>query len=122
MSDGQQCHITIDNRTTSHLRLLKTDLAWGVFRDGPEKDLMPRKSARAFVATGAPFREGGAEGTVWYQVGDDANNTVRIYYDVPLRPFAKNTVTVEASKDEITVQLTGLSGTGPVESCTIKVA
>jgi len=63
----------------------------------------------------------GAEGTVWYQVGDDANNTIKIYWDVPTTPFSKNRVTVENSKEEIMTQLTGFSGSGSVESCTVRV-
>jgi hypothetical protein len=119
--DNYQCHITIDNRTDSHLRLLKTDLPWGVFKTGPEKDLVPKKSTLAFVATGSPNVPAGAEGTVWYQVGDDANNTIKIYWDVPTTPFSKNRVTVENSKEEIMTQLTGFSGSGSVESCTVRV-
>jgi phospholipase C len=120
--DNYQCHITIDNRTKSHLKLLKTNIVWGVFRTGPDQDLVPMKSAPAFIATGTPSRPAGAEGTVWYQVGDDANNTIKIYWDVPTTPFTSNRVTVEASKDEVVaVQLSGFNGSGAVEVCTIKV-
>ena len=77
-----KCHITINNQTTSRLRLLKTDIAWGKFEQGPINEVLPKKTVLAFVAKDS-LGPAGAEGTVWYQVGDDANNTVKIYWDVP---------------------------------------
>jgi phospholipase C len=120
MSDAFQCHITINNQTTSNLKLLKTDIPWGEFTVGPVKDLLPKKTALAFVAKGRSWREGGTEGTVWYQVGDDPNNTVKIYFDVPIAS-SPNRVVVTASSG-VATQLGGFKGSGQVENCTIELA
>jgi hypothetical protein len=119
--ENYQCHITIDNRTTEHIRLLKKDTPWGVFKAGPVADIGPKLTTVAFVATGKPGLPGGAEGTVTYQVGDDANQTVAIYYDIPATPFTSNTVRVDTSSDDIVAQLTGFRGDGSTESCIVKL-
>jgi hypothetical protein len=36
--ENYKCHITIDNRTSHHLKLQKQDIPWGHFQEGPEKD------------------------------------------------------------------------------------
>jgi len=118
--ENYQCHITINNRTPKHLRLLKTDIPWGEFRDGPANDISPMSEGVAFVATGV-VGPAGTEGTVVYQIGDDANATVSIYFDIPTRPLSSNTVKVDTSDENIAGQLTGFSGSGSTESCTVKV-
>jgi len=116
-----ECTITIDNGTGHHLKLLGHDLPWGEFRQGPAKDIMPGTSQVAFVAHD---RMGpvGTEGTVWYQLGDDANKTISIYFDVPTRPFSDNTVQVDTSGDpNLSTVLSGFNGKSHDERCTIRV-
>lgn len=119
MSDAYQCHITINNQTTSHLKLLKTDIPWGEFTAGPVKDLLPKTTALAFVAKGRSWREGGAEGAVVYQVGDNPNNTVNIYFDVPIGSPSNRVIVTPSSG--VATQLAGFKGSGKVEICTIEL-
>src|SRR6516162_2169480 len=95
MSSDCRCTITIENGTGHHLQLLKHDLPWGKFRQEPTKDIMPGTSQVAFVAQG--MGPAGPEGTVWYQLGDDANKSITIYFDIPTTPLKDNTVTVDTS-------------------------
>ena len=115
-----KCHITIDNRTPHHLRLQKQEIPWGSFEEGPEKDLMPKTSKVAFVASGN-VGPAGTEGTVWYQLGDDANKTITIYFDVPTNPLKDNTVNVDTSDPNLAAVRTGFNGKGSVEDCTVRV-
>jgi hypothetical protein len=116
-----QCHITIDNRTKLHLKLLKKELKYGEFGENmsPVPDIPPKAELKAFIATGKTIF--GPEGTVVYQFGDDANLTVSIYFDVPTRPGARNTVKPSTSHADTCASVSGFIGEGPVESCTVKV-
>jgi hypothetical protein len=115
------CTITIDNGTGHHLKLLGHDLPWGKFQRGPEKNIMPRTSQVAFVAS-QNIGPAGTEGTVWYQLGDDANKTISIYFDVPTRPFSDNKVQVDTSGDpNLSAALSGFNGKQSDERCTVRV-
>ena len=118
--ENYQCHITINNRTTERLRLVRTDLPWGRFRDGPVPEIGPKEERKAFVATGS-IGPAGTEGTVVYQLGDDTDVTVSVYFDIPTRPFSRNTVTADASDEDVSAKVDGLNGGGATESCTIRV-
>jgi len=120
MSYDCRCTITIDNGTGHHLQLLKHDLPWGKFRQGPTKDIMPGTSQVAFVAS-MDRGPGGTEGTVWYQLGDDANKSITIYFDVPTNPLRDNTVTVDTSDLNLSAVLSGFNGRGSDERCTVRV-
>ena len=115
-----QCHVILDNKSTHHLRLLKNALKWGEFAEGPEEDIGPRKSMKAFVARGATGLSG-CEGTLTYQLGDDANNTISIYWDVPTSPWSSNTIKVDASDEDVAAMMSGFKGDGNIESVTIKI-
>jgi hypothetical protein len=116
-----ECTITIDNGTGHHLKLLGHDLPWGEFRQEPAKDIMPRTSQVAFVANDR-IGPVGTEGTVWYQLGDDANKTISIYFDVPTRPFSDNKVQVDTSGDpNLSAVLSGFNGKSHDERCTVRV-
>jgi hypothetical protein len=119
--ENYKCHITIDNRTSHHLKLQKQDIPWGRFQEGPERDLMPGVSKLAFVASGNPGVPAGTEGTVWYQLGDDANKTLTIYFDVPTNPLKDNTVNTDTSNPGLGAVRTGFNGKGNVEVCTLRV-
>ena len=114
------CTITIDNGTGHHLKLLKHDLPWGKFQQGPAKDIMPGTSQVAFVAS-QNIAPAGPEGTVWYQLGDDANKTISIYFDVPTNPLKDNTVNVDTSDPNLSAARSGFNGKGNVEVCTLRV-
>jgi hypothetical protein len=118
--ENYKCFVTMDNRTAQHLKLQKQEIPWGRFQEGPEKDLMPRTSKSVFVASGVAG-PAGTEGSVVYQLGDDANKTISIYFDVPTRPFSDNTVRVETSDPNLAAVLSGFKGSGNVEVCTIRV-
>jgi hypothetical protein len=115
-----KCFITISNGTTKHLRFQKQELPWGSFQEGPEQDIMPKTSKRAFVASGNPG-PAGTEGTVWYQYGDDASKTITIYFDVPTNPFKDNNVTVVTSDPNLLAVRSGFNGKGNVEEITVRV-
>ena len=118
VSEHQQCHITIDNRTADHLVLLQKDAKHGEFRDGPEQDIKPHTELKAFVAIGSGLV--GPEGTVVYKIGDDANTTVSIYFDVPAWSEA-NTVRADTSNPDFVASLIDFSGKGQTESCKVRV-
>lgn len=115
-----KCHITIENETSYHLKLLKSELSWGEFAEGPTGDILPERIEKAFVAQGS-LGPAGTEGTVWYQLGDDANKTISISWDIPTTPFTSNTVKVDASDHKLAAMLSGLIGKGSDESCVVKV-
>jgi hypothetical protein len=116
-----ECTITIDNGTGHHLKLLGHDLPWGEFREEPAKDLIPGTSQVAFVANDR-IGPVGTEGIVWYQLGDDADKTISIYFDVPTRPFSDNTVQVDTSGDpNLSAVLSGFNGKSRYERCTVRV-
>jgi hypothetical protein len=121
MSEKYQCHIIINNRTSSHLKYDKSDLPWGKFTQDPVADIQPKSEAKAFVATGAAGTPTGCEGTVLYRFLDDANVAVTIYYDVPFRPGSNNTIRVSTSNPDVAATLDGFNGCGSIESCTVKV-
>jgi hypothetical protein len=121
MSDKYQCHITINNRTTTHLKYEKTDFPWGGFVEGPVEDIPPKSEVKAFVAAGASFGPAGTEGTVLYRFEDDANVAVTIYFDIPTKPFSNNTVRATSSNQDVATTVEGLIGSGATESCTIRV-
>ena len=115
-----QCIITINNRCRDHLRLLKQDIPWGEFESGPVDDIPPMAEMPAFTAQGV-IGPAGTEGTVIYQVGDDANVTITIYFDVPTRPGSSNTLNVDTSNVDIGVQVGPFNSSGSVISSTLKV-
>jgi len=115
-----KCNITIDNKTSYHLRLLKQEIPWDSFQQGPEQDLMPGTSKTAFEACGNPG-PAGTEGTVVYQLGDDANKTITIYFDVPTNPFKDNVVAVDTSNPNLLAVRSGFNGKGNTEICTVRV-
>lgn len=122
MAEMYNCNITIDNETSLHLKFLKADLPWGIWVQEPVKDIMPEAPpVIAFKACGRPGLPGGCEGTVYYQLGDDANKTVKIYFDVTATPFTNNTVTAEGSTRKIGATLSGFKGSGTTESCIVSV-
>ena len=120
MSYDCRCTVTIDNGTGHHLQLLKHDLPWGKFRQEPTKDIMPGTSQIAFVAS-PNVGPGGTEGTVWYQLGDEANKSITIYFNMPDNPVKANSVTVETSDPNLSAVLSGFNGRQPAESCTVRV-
>jgi hypothetical protein len=123
MTDKYQCHITINNRSTSHLVFSKSDLLWGEFIDGnsPVKDIPPKIEVPAFKVSGAPWGAGGPEGTVTYVFQDDENIKVEIYFNVPLTPGMPNSVTARTTNSDVAATVDGLIGEGATEACTIKV-
>jgi hypothetical protein len=120
--ENYQCHITINNRTASHLVFDKSDLPWGKFAENaaPVRDIPPKREVKAFVAMGS-FGPAGVEGTVIYKFQEDANLTVRIQFDVPTRPGSHNTVAATCSNQDVAANVANLIGSGSTESCTITV-
>jgi|SRR5689334_9137141 len=120
MSEKYQCHILINNRSSSHLKYDKSDLKWGKFLQDPVADIPPKSEAKAFVASGAYGTPSGCEGTVLYRFQDDANVAVSIEFDIPAMKSA-NTVRVSTSNPDVAGTLDGFRGGGEVESCVVKV-
>jgi hypothetical protein len=121
MSDKYQCHITINNRTSTHLKYDTAEFAWGGFVEGPAKDIPPKSQVKAFVAAGASFGPAGTEGSVMYRFEDDANVTVQINFDIPTMPLSSNTVKATSTNEDIGTVVDGLIGSGATEACIVKV-
>ena len=124
MHDMQNCyyqtHITINNRTSSHLKLAKADLQWGEFNLSPVADIPPKTELKAFVAQ-ASVSPAGIEGTVVYNFQDDANLSLSIYFDIPTSPWKSNAVAAQTSNPDISASVEGFKGKGAGEACTIKL-
>jgi hypothetical protein len=116
---SQQCHITINNRSSEHLRLQSKDLQAGDFEQGPLADIKPHDEAKAFIASGTTGVKG-TEGTVVYQLGDDANTTISIYWDVPQWSMS-NRLDVKSSDPDVATKVDGFAGKGSTEACNIRV-
>jgi hypothetical protein len=101
--------------------LLKKELSWGEFDNQPLADIMPDQTKLAFIASGLNNLPGGTQGSVVYQLGDDANKTISIVFEVTATPFTRNTVTVDSSSPKLGPVLTGFKGEGNMENCMIRV-
>lgn len=123
MSDKYQCHIRINNRSSSHLVFSKAEIEWGEFIEGhsPTKDILPKMEAAAFKVAGKSFTPGGPEGKVTYVFQDDENVKVEVYFNVPMTPGMANTVTARTTHTDVAATVEGLVGSGSSEACTIKV-
>lgn len=125
MPPTYNCHIAIDNETTHHVRYDKQELKHGLMEQEPVKDIPPNApNTVAFVARGHHLpRISGCAGSVWYHIGEDANDTIKISYSVRAIPGSKNEVTAESSNKRFATTLAGLSAerSGNTESCIVTV-
>lgn len=121
--ENYQCHITLDNKTSEVLNLQSKELAWGGFQEGPVAQIarMNTTGNKAFKATGAKGAPSGVEGTVVYQIGDDANKRITIYFDVPTAFWKSNRVDCSVPEG-FTSRIEGFNGGGATESCTIVIS
>ena len=119
LSTRFQCHLTINNRLDTDLVVQpsSTQLPYGQWDKEPT-DVPMKSTGIAFVATGQTGRAG-CEGTVVYQVRNDPNQTITVYFNVP---EYSTTNTVKATPTgALTARLDGFSGKGATESCVITV-
>jgi hypothetical protein len=120
--ENYQCHIAIDNRTESHLKLVEAKLPTGKFVTGqaPKDDILPNTQMKAFAAQGkmGPM---GTEGTVVYRLEDSRKISLTIHFNVPTGA-PKNKVTASTSDRNLSATVEGLIGKGSTESCTIKLS
>lgn len=114
------CRVKFDNETSYHLKLLKSDATTGEFTIGPIPDIPPEQEMQAFMANGK-FGPEGTEGYVVYQIGDDANKTITINFNIPTNPLASNTITVDVSDRKFAAMMQDFVGSGASESVTLRI-
>jgi len=123
-SENIQMICGINNRTDHELKVKSKSLEWGKFEDSPNfppVNIPAKTNKGAFRSSGRQGTASGTEGTVVYQLGDDENATITIYWNVPWAPGASNKVTADTSDEDISASVEGFTGSGSVESVTIKV-
>jgi hypothetical protein len=123
-SENIQMICGINNRTDQELKVQSASLRWGKFEDSPNfppVNIPAKTNKGAFRSSGRQGSAAGTEGTVVYQIGDDENATITIYWDVPWAPGASNKVTASTSDEDISASVEGFVGSGAVESVTVKV-
>lgn len=126
MSENIQMICKINNRAKETLRLKSADLNWGKFDDSPNqypvKAIEAKRTADpAFRSSGRQGSASGTEGTVIYQLGDNADAWIKIYWDVPWAPGASNSVNTETFDPDVAASVDGFAGHGAVESVTINI-
>ncbi|MFJ9826995.1 aegerolysin family protein [Streptomyces sp. NPDC101160] len=123
MSEQMFIACTINNRTKVTLKVVKYELYWGKWEDVgnfPPIDIPAGKELPAFHSSGRKGSSGGTEGYVIYQLGDDSQATFKVYWDVPFGS-KHNTVKVEPSDADISVNVKGYVGEGAGEAITLTV-
>jgi hypothetical protein len=124
MADSLQFHCTINNRCDVPLKLKGSSHSWGRWypteSDQP-KEVPAKQATKAFSSSGRTSSASGTEGYVIYQLGDDANAWIKIYWDVPWAPGSDNKVNLEESHEDIVVAMEGFVGSGSTESIILKV-
>ena len=116
------CHI--NNRTSVPLKLKSFDQEWGKCTDGPNQcpvEIAVKEQKLAFRCSGRRGSSSGTEGTAVYQLGDDPEVWIKIYWDVTWCAGCDNHLKTGASDEDIAVEANGFSGSGSVEDVTIKV-
>lgn len=112
MPANLQFFLNINNRTSEHVTFSKVDLTYGSEdEDHPHVgDIPPQHSVTtALDITGDWLSVHGVQGTVYYQVGTDPGATFNVYFEIPLSPGSKNTVTLNAS-ESVNARLDGWNG------------
>ncbi len=124
MADSLQMICHINNRTNQTLKFQSEHLVWGKWADPPNQypvDVPPKESVLAFRSSGRSNSASGTEGYVVYQVGDESETTVTIYWDVPWAAGSSNKVTTKTSHQDIAASIEGFAGSGRVEDVIVKV-
>ena len=124
MADSLQMICHINNRTHQPLKFQSEHLVWGKWTETPNQypvDVPARESILAFRSSGRSNTSSGAEGYVVYQLGDEPEATVTIYWDVPWLAGSSNKVTTKTSHQDIAASIEGFAGSGRVEDVIVKV-
>jgi hypothetical protein len=124
VAEAEQFICTINNRTHHPLKVKSVKLIWGKFDDSPNfppVEIPARHEQKAFRTSGRANTSSGTEGTVEYQIGDNPDDWIKIYWDVPWLSGAPNHVRTQSFNEDVSVELDGFSGHGTVEDVTIKV-
>ncbi|GAA1459255.1 aegerolysin family protein [Nocardiopsis exhalans] len=124
MADSLQMICHINNRTKQTLKVQSESLDHGKWYDPPNHypvDVPSKETVLAFRSSGKSDTATGTQGQVVYQIGDDAEATVTISWDVPWLAGSSNTVTTKTSHQDIAASVDGFAGHGRVEDVTVKV-
>jgi len=122
MSENCQCHVTINNRCSVPLKVQSAKTDWGKwFGVGEPKEIAAKKTVQAFGAAGRQSSAAGCDGTVIYQLGDNPNDWVKIYYSVPLGTGKKCEFRVEESHDDIVAGVEGFNPDAWILNIMLKV-
>jgi hypothetical protein len=124
VSENIQMICTINNRTDQELKVKSKFLNWGKWTDGPNFPpvAIPARTARpAFRSSGKEGLAEGTEGNVVYQLGDNEDEIITIYWDVPWAPGARNRVWATTFTEDVSASVEGFNGGGAVESVVVKV-
>ncbi|MFD5088693.1 aegerolysin family protein [Kitasatospora sp. NPDC058406] len=123
MSEQMFISCTINNRTKFKLKVQKYDLSYGKWEDVgnfPPIDIPAGKELAAFHSSGRKGAAAGTEGYVIYELGDDSGATIKIYWDIPWGS-STNTLKVEPSDPDISVNIKGWVGSGAGEAPVLTV-
>ncbi len=120
MSDLMSIQITINNRTKTDLTLKDNGLDWGKWVSGPIETIKESKEEVALHSTGRESTATGTTGYVIYTLNDGTGATIKISWDVPWGT-STNTLKVEPSDDDISVNIKGWVGTGGSEAPTLTI-
>ena len=124
MAQTLQFHCTINNRCSVPLKVKETQHSGGTWY--PEEFSIPKNvpAKQVFQSFSSSGRKGsvlGTEGYIIYQLGDEADAWIKIYWDITWAPTIPNKVQVEESHDDIVVSMEGFIGLGLIENVTFKV-
>ena len=124
MSENIQMICVINNRLNEELKVQSENLQWGKWYDPPNfKPVnIPQKFVKeAFHSHGRESSASGTQGTVVYQIGDNATETISISWDVTWAAGGSNKVSAATFNEDVAASITGFTGSGAVESVTITI-
>lgn len=125
MAETIQFICAVNNRTGHELKLQSQHLDWGKFEDSPNfppvDSIAAHKEVKALRSSGRRGSSSGTEGTVVYQFGDNADQWVKIYWDVTWCSGCDNKVHTSTFDEDVSAEVDGFTGSGSVEDVTIKI-
>ncbi|ALF55416.1 hypothetical protein ACX27_25480 [Nostoc piscinale CENA21] len=124
MASSLQFHCIINNRCDVPLKVKETyhrSGRWYPEEVSQPKDVPAKQVIKAFASSGRIASSSGTEGYVIYQLGNEPNAWIKIYWDVPWLTNSNNKFKIETSHENIIVQTDGFIGTGSVENILLKV-
>ncbi|WP_411141612.1 aegerolysin family protein [Streptomyces sp. x-80] len=126
MSENLVFGCQLKNLTGGLLKLKYEHLDWGKWTDlgnHAPVDLEKKFDGEAFRSSGRQSTATGTTGTVIYQLGDNPDQWVKIYWSIPWVTGSTNTLELSTyDHDRLVVQHNGFAGQGSVEIPRLVVA